>query len=1099
MVLPQSPMTSRSLWIAVVITAAGWSLAAPVARAQRAATGSDDGRPRTPGNAAATTPPSASSGAGAGAPRPPATTGAAAPSATSSPSGDGEAPADIRLEGALGLRGQTIGRIDVSHSGTIDRKKLLELAGLKVGEPLSIAAIREAITRIYASDLVSNVIVRARREQALVVLELGLVPRVRLSELLFRGNSTLGSAELRKDFNFTADQEYSPDVLESLERSIADSYRRRGYHKIRVDMEVREEPGGERVRIEAEINEGQPTRVRTITFDKETGYPKPLLLRELKLAEGDVLDRERIRAGLDNLRDFFRRQGYYEVQVPEPVVTVASDDGGATVAFSVDAGPHVTVRFIDAQGFSKVELLARLKLEDERRIDAGTVPVLRERLQRTLQEMGFLRASVVSTLQARRDPKPRKRLAFRILPGPRVRVMAVTFPGAKAFPESRLREVVLSLVEERVSKAGLFERIFPEQVRREFGLGASNQGVTTEGYAARPLSPRSVYLERAYKDASEDIAQLYKARGFTQIAVGEPRIIELPGSVNLRVELPITEGPRSTLRKVSFSGNFVLRSDELRSEISLNQDAPYNPTTIEEARRRLVKAYERRGYIYTTVEDAETFEGPGREHVDVTFQVTESRQVYVGQVKVTGRGKTQLPVIQDALVIRAGDIYSTDKISESQQNLFTLGLFSTASIDPANREPERFKNLVVSVAERAPGSVETGVGFSIGDGPRAFLNVGYLNLLGYNLRALLFLKLNYQLFLYADTTTASSRRAELDFNDLLERQASFSLQYPKILGLTVPLGARLDITHQGRAQLAFALQKLGAQASLELKLHSRFNIQAQYEYEYSYLKLPGALQAFFRDVDSSPFILQKDKELLKRTTVGALNLSSPRLIATLDLRDSPFNPRYGVLATILGEYTASLDGRNVSYFKLQGTLTGHIPIAKQHQFALQFSAGGILHTNSGSKTPGHRSLFLGGRASIRGYTEEAIIPEGRPITASEADNLFRTGLAPTSAGGEIFFFAKAEYRFPLSGKLEGALFYDLGNLWLNSESFNFARLPRMSSGFGIRFPTPVGPLSLDVAFPLTRRFVNAEDPLTGQLRDLIYEGFVAVHFSIGVF
>jgi len=727
------------------------------------------------------------------------------------------------------------------------------------------------------------------------------------------------------------------------------------------------------------------------------------------------------------------------------------------------------------------------------------MPILRERLQRLFQEMGFLRVNVVSKLDSRTTPRRKKTLTFRILPGPRIRVVDVSFPGAKALPQGRLREVVLSLVEERVARSALFDRVFPEQLHEEFGIGEPNRGITVEGYPSRPLKPRAVYLERAYKDAMDDISQLYKARGYAQVVVDEPRIIEIPKTHTIKVEMAVQEGPKSVIRSVAFAGQRVLTVPELRKAIELKAGQPYNPTLIEDARRKLQKRYERLGYGFAKVEDNETFSEPNKEDVDVVFQITEGDRVYIGKIEIEGNEKTNVAVIRDVLTIKTGDIYNTEKILESQQNLFNLGLFSTASIDPKNRIPERFKDLRLTVRERKPGSVEAGGGFSIGDGPRSFLNVAYNNILGYNLRALFFLKFNYQLFLFADPATRSQRTGELAWHELLERQATFSLQYPKILGIPIPLGARFDLTHQGRSQLAYSLQKVGALATLEFKFSTRFNVQLQYEFENSFLRTPFALAAFVNDVRTSPFLSGDQRLLLLRTTVGNLNFGSTRLIASLDLRDNPFNPRKGFIGTLLTEYSASLFNANVNYMKVQGTLTGHIPLGAKAQIALQASAGGIAHLSRGSKTPAHRSLFLGGRSSIRGYTEESIIAEGRPITAADINALLGSGLTPVSTGGEVFFFAKTELRFPLTGKLEGALFCDLGNLWLNSDSFDFWRMPRLAVGVGVRYPTPVGPLSFDVAFPLTRRYVLAEDPSTGRLTNVNYEPFFGVHFSIGVF
>ena len=71
-----------------------------------------------------------------------------------------------------------------------------------------------------------------------------------------------------------------------------------------------------------------------------------------------------------------------------------------------------------------------------------------------------------------------------------------------------------------------------------------------------------------------------------------------------------------------------------------------------------------------------------------------------------------------------------------------------------------------------------------------------------------------------------------------------------------------------------------------------------------------------------------------------------------------------------------------------------------------------------------------------------------------------------SEGGEAFVLGKAELRCRLRGNVEGALFADIGNLWLDPRSYRLVDL-RANVGVGLRFVTPIGPAALDVGFNVT--------------------------------
>ena len=69
----------------------------------------------------------------------------------------------------------------------------------------------------------------------------------------------------------------------------------------------------------------------------------------------------------------------------------------------------------------------------------------------------------------------------------------------------------------------------------------------------------------------------------------------------------------------------------------------------------------------------------------------------------------------------------------------------------------------------------------------------------------------------------------------------------------------------------------------------------------------------------------------------------------------------------------------------------------------------------------------------------------------------------------------AEFRFPIAGPVQGALFYDAAQVWKNFSDVNFHFEGRdglrQSVGVGIRIVLPIGPLRADYGFPLDRRTI----------------------------
>jgi outer membrane translocation and assembly module TamA len=93
-------------------------------------------------------------------------------------------------------------------------------------------------------------------------------------------------------------------------------------------------------------------------------------------------------------------------------------------------------------------------------------------------------------------------------------------------------------------------------------------------------------------------------------------------------------------------------------------------------------------------------------------------------------------------------------------------------------------------------------------------------------------------------------------------------------------------------------------------------------------------------------------------------------------------------------------------------------------------------------------FFNGGATSVRSFGERTLgphDPKGNPI------------------GGEFYTIFNVEYTFPIYGELQGATFFDAGNLLPTSEQPSLDDM-RYALGLGLRYQLPIGPMRLDHGF-----------------------------------
>jgi outer membrane protein assembly factor BamA len=106
-----------------------------------------------------------------------------------------------------------------------------------------------------------------------------------------------------------------------------------------------------------------------------------------------------------------------------------------------------------------------------------------------------------------------------------------------------------------------------------------------------------------------------------------------------------------------------------------------------------------------------------------------------------------------------------------------------------------------------------------------------------------------------------------------------------------------------------------------------------------------------------------------------------------------------------------------------------------------------------------------------------------------------------SQTGDVKLEANVEYRFPLAGKLEGALFYDVGNVWTIDNEMapegnfdkEFYKGLAMDWGLGLRFKLSFLVARLDLGLKL---YEPSADLWRGPDLWFRNDGF-AVHFGVG--
>lgn len=815
--------------------------------------------------------------------------------------------------------------------------------------------------------------------------------------------------------------------------------------------------------------------VNAVHFQGNDALSDDELRRTARVHEGVVLTDELRAAAVVRLRQRYGAEGFDTVRVM--AVVRARTPGEVDVTFRIDAGPPLRVGAIEIEGglpVSQDKIRKALDIEAGDRYVRAQQRKAQGAIVKLLRRDQYFEADVSSRWE--RGAANIGILRFTIDAGPR---FAIRFSGNHHFGDKHLlglmdlqtRAIVTDgtwrelarRAQRAYQEAGYyFARVDvhieagpPKVVRfditedERFRVAAvdfeGNHGLSAEllrgQMATRPPSwipwRRGSFVDDVFNDDLKRLWFFYRQQGFETAKIVDVRTRFDREHGEVFVTVIIEEGRQTIVRDIAFDGTELIAQDLPKLQVEQNQ--PLNPDNVEADRRTLLAAFGRAGYTRAEVTPSVSTKPEANiEAATVRFRATPGDEERVGEIIVQDNFDTRTRVIERELPFKEGDPLNPDALLRGQSNIYRLGLFRSVTVRPLGAPVERTRrDIGVSVSEKPPGTLQWGVGYNTRDGFSGFIEVAHNNLQGLARR----LSLRGALAIDPGAVTPDQYLADLGFRE------------PHLGDTQWSLGSDLLAQRSTRAIDEFSIERVAFIPAIERALLPgwRTGVEVGIEKSHVFDVKPDVL-AIFPD-DEGHFVTN---------SIGPFTV--------YDGRDDAFVPHRGVFDSVRLKFAPSQLGTDVPFVKVIGQHSQYVPL-QDLTFVYAVRAGWARAYEDGEQLNIRERFFLGGRTTVRGFSENSIGPHG---DQGKGDPL----------GGDWALNLNAELRFPLVFGFGGVVFVDGGGVYLQ----DFQEYPvsihdfRRSTGLGLRYITPIGPLSLEYGFKLDRR--------SG-------ESLGQVHFSIG--
>jgi outer membrane protein insertion porin family len=544
----------------------------------------------------------------------------------------------------------------------------------------------------------------------------------------------------------------------------------------------------------------------------------------------------------------------------------------------------------------------------------------------------------------------------------------------------------------------------------------------------RFLSSSDEYEPQRVEYDKELLRRFYLKNGYADINITNATAELAPDRSAFFLTFTVDEGERYKVSKVSVHSTLRhVDGKSLEPIIDISAGDWYDGDAVERNVQALTDAVQHQGIAFVDVKPG-VKRDPKAHTIEIVFEVDEGPRVYVERMDITGNTRTQDSVIRRELRLADGDAFNGALLRRSKQVLSDLNYFNSVNItDQPGSAPDR-KIVTTNVDEKATGELTIGGGYSTDVG--ALLNIGLheRNFVGTGIDA------------GVQAVIAQ-----------LQTQASVSVTDPYFLGRNIVAGTDVFYINNNLQTVSLYDQR-------------RYGLTLRSGYSFSdHLRQFWNYSAVNRDVynvasNASPYITEME---------GTTTLSQISQTLSVDYRDSTLDPHSGWVFR-LGTDLAGLGGTE-HFIRAKGDVAYYLPLDRitgNEGWDVAITGGlGYLYDYTGQEESIVDRFFLGGD-NLRGFLDGGAGPHVVPTATYGA----------SATGGRYIWTQSTELRFPLPLSadigLTGRVFADIGALTLVNQIPGVALYdnpaPRVGTGFGISWKTPLGLINLDIGIPVVK-------------------------------
>lgn len=968
------------------------------------------------------------------------------PATSASPEASPAAPvqhASFTDNGLTTLQGLKVSSITVKSEAVENPKWLIETLPQKVNQPLDKYKVRDSVQALYNTGRFADIQVEAARTAPnAVALTFAVRENYFIGSIRSEGSpSRPTDSELVNSSKLVLGELFTDDKVREGIGHMQLTLQQSGYYKATIHPSYQWDAPNQQVHVLFQVDKGKAARIGAIRVTGDSDLTLGEVSEISGLDTGDQVNADHLTRALRRLRKHFQSEERLEAQVVMSERTYHPNNNTLDYTFDIDRGPIVDVR-VEGAKLSARKIRKYVPVYEENAVDDDLLNEGARNLRDYFQSKGYFDVTVNYTrkLQPGSD---RQEVIYTIDRGERHKFVLLEITGNHYFSREELRERMA------LQPAG---------------------GLLLWGTFSQSLLNRDI----------QAIQNLYSNNGFRDAKVTPQVTDNYAGKKGrLKVALNIQEGAQTTVGKLTIRGNSAVSTETVLSMVSARQGQPYSDGMVMNDQTEVTDGYFNLGFPQMKFDYQTQVEPQDPTKVDVSYNITEGPRIYVDKVLYSGLHYTRGSVVQREMKIQPNEPLSQQDMLDSQRRLYDLGIFNEVNMAVQNPEGDAtHKNVNFQFSEAKRYTFNYGVGFEVQTGqPTGTTNpqgkTGVSPTVSFDVTRLNFRGRDH-------TITLNTRFGNLEKLGLLGYDAPRWFDFEH---LSLNLTAFYEQTNDVRT---FTAKRLEGSAQIKQELDRATTL---------------LYRIIYRRVSTTNLVIDPNLVPLFSQPV---RVGMPDFSYLRDTRDNPIESSKGSFTSFDVGVASGVFGSEPSFTRLALQNSTYYQFHKRRWVFARSTRIGVEEpfgsTSVAIAAPGPGAppptsfiplperFLAGGSTTHRGFGINQAGP--RDLT---------TGFP---LGGEALFINNLELRTPplpfpwVGNNLSAVLFHDMGNVFTTPDAmvrnlFRYSQQDRSAClspktttcnfdyvshavGGGIRYRTPVGPVSLDIgynlnppAFPIT--------------------------------